>query len=403
MKKSNILFVSIAFPPKNDPECLQTSRYFKYLSKENFGITVVTSQSPLLYMPLDAGLMKYDSGYIQKIEVPVIESKLSNFVFRKLGLGSFLFPDSKMTFHWRWKEVVKKLKYRPDVIYSRSNPMSSAFMALKLQKYYGCSWVMHLSDPWALSPLHKPSQVNQLLKYESELLSHANAVTVTSAKTLQLYADKFPGLASKFFVLPNVYDPDDIREPVFSKSDKLTIVYTGGITANRNMQFLETVLERMYELDKKAADQIEFIFAGDVDRANRKFFERESPIRHIGILSYQQVQNLYQKAHLLMVVDNPTSAAGAVFFPSKLLDYFTARKKIVAITPEDSTSREVLRGYPHVAFTHQEIDKMARYFDEELNHFRQGNIMKFRANSVPAQYDASMNVQKLVSLLKSLV
>ena len=27
----NVLFVSIAFPPKNDPECLQTAKYFKYL------------------------------------------------------------------------------------------------------------------------------------------------------------------------------------------------------------------------------------------------------------------------------------------------------------------------------------------------------------------------------------
>jgi hypothetical protein len=160
----------------------------------------------------------------------------------------------------------------------------------------------------------------------------------------------------------------------------------------------------MNELDKKAADQIEFIFAGDVDRANRKFFESGlSPIRHVGMLSFQQVQNLYQRAHLLMVVDNPTSRAGAVFFPSKLLDYFTTRKKIIAITPEDSTTREVLRDYPHVAFTHQEIDKMAHYFVEELHHFRQGNLLEFQADSIPAQYDARVNAQKLVSLLKSLV
>jgi hypothetical protein len=403
VKKINILFVSIAFPPKNDPECLQTSRYFKYLANESdFSISVVTSPTPSLYMPFDAGLLKYDSGYSQKIEVPITESKLSNYVLRKLGFGSFLFPDSKMTFHWRWKEVVKKLKDKPDIIYSRSNPMSSAFMAFKLHKYYGCPWIMHLSDPWGLSPLQEHSQTEKIVKSENELLHHASAITVTSSKTLQLYTNQFPELASKFVVLPNVYDPNDIREPHFSKTEKLTIVYTGGITANRNVRFLEIVLKRMNEVEQGATDQVEFVFAGDVDRENRIFFEQDhTAIKHVGMLSYKEVQVLYEKAHLLLVVDNPTQGAGAVFFPSKILDYFTTRKKVIAITPEDSTTREVLADYLHKAFTHQEIDKIAQCFIEELQNFRQANLLSFQAKNIPMQYDARVNAQKLSSWLKA--
>src|SRR5690349_9451643 len=100
----NVLFVSIAFPPKNDPECLQTARFFKYLSQENdLQFDVVTSRMPTLFMPADDSLKSLDVGYRSKVEVPIYESKLTNFILRKVGLGDLMFPDSKMTFHWQWK------------------------------------------------------------------------------------------------------------------------------------------------------------------------------------------------------------------------------------------------------------------------------------------------------------
>jgi len=144
----NVLFVSIAFPPKNDPECLQTARFFKYLSQENdLQFDVVTSRMPTLFMPADDSLKSLDVGYRSKVEVPIYESKLTNFILRKVGLGDLMFPDSKMTFYWQWKRVVRELKNKPDVIYSRSNPISSAFMAAKLKRHFNVPWVMHFSDP----------------------------------------------------------------------------------------------------------------------------------------------------------------------------------------------------------------------------------------------------------------
>ena len=71
----NILFVSIAFPPKNDPECIQSGRFFKYLSREkDFDIDVVTSKDPTLFMPVDDSLKPLDRGYRQKIAIPIFEN-----------------------------------------------------------------------------------------------------------------------------------------------------------------------------------------------------------------------------------------------------------------------------------------------------------------------------------------
>ena len=50
----NIVFCSIAFPPKNDPESLQAGKYYKGLSRfEDLSIQILTSSNPTLFMPYD--------------------------------------------------------------------------------------------------------------------------------------------------------------------------------------------------------------------------------------------------------------------------------------------------------------------------------------------------------------
>ena len=147
-----VLLVSIAFPPKNDPECLQVAKYLKYMAQADLNFDIVTSSIPTLFMPYDSSLEKYSFPGMQKIEIPVWETKISNYVLQKAIPGGISYPDSKLTFHLQYRKVIKRLRNVPDIIYSRSNPVSSAVMACKLREYYKVPWVMHLSDPWVGSP-----------------------------------------------------------------------------------------------------------------------------------------------------------------------------------------------------------------------------------------------------------
>ncbi len=399
----DLLFISISFPPKNDPECLQTARYFKYLQQSGkFRITVITSEIPTLYMPKDESLWKYAQGIDQLIEIKIFESKWVNFALRKLGLGSFLFPDSKMTFHWQWRKVVKQIKSKPDFIYSRSNPISSAFMAKKLKAHYKCPWIMHLSDPWALSPLNAIPQkkLKYFLNEESELISTANSVTFTTNGTRQIYANKYSGAASKFSVLPNIYDPKDEITTALSKENKLRIVYTGGLAGQRNISFLFSVLAEAAKRIPKLEEKVEFVFAGDMDRENRKFFLDAPPcITHVGLLSHEEVKKLYQTAHLLLVIDNPTSSDGAIFFPSKILDYFLTRRKIWAVTPVNSTTRQVLADYNHAAFEHTETEAMVNFLLQSIARFTNNELDAFQSHHIPSGYSADLNAALLTEII----
>lgn len=398
----NLLFVSIAFPPKNDPECIQTARYFHYLKEsKEFDITVVTSKTPTLFMPEDASLMKYKVDPKNLIDIPIIESRYLNFFLRRIGLGNLLFPDSKMTFHWQWRKVIKNNKVRPDLIYSRSNPISSAFMAKKLKRYYQCPWIMHLSDPWALSPLNEVNDTNRArhLEMEHSIIEEADIITFTTEQTKELYKLHYPEASFKFHVFPNVYDPKEISMHSKSMGKKLRIVYTGGLVGKRSVFFLEEVLNSLCKLLPSYHEKIEFIFAGDVDRENKRFFDKGlAGVNHVGLLSYDKTKKLCQTAHLLMVVDNPTKPSDAIFFPSKVLDYFLSKRKIWAVTPLGSTTREVLSGYHHEAFEHTEIDAMVQSLLKSIFQASTDSDY-FQGNYLPEQFSALSNAQRLAQLI----
>ena len=57
------LLISIAFPPKCDPESLQVAKYCKYLKNEKeIQLEVITSKDPTLFMETDAALQMYREG-----------------------------------------------------------------------------------------------------------------------------------------------------------------------------------------------------------------------------------------------------------------------------------------------------------------------------------------------------
>jgi hypothetical protein len=145
----NILFVSIAFPPKGDPESLQVLKYYTALrNKSDLNFTIVTSKNPTLFMEPNADLKPFLTGYNELIELPISENKYVNFVKRKIKPNSLNFPDSKFSFHQQFQKVISKIKHIPDIIYSRSFPLSSTILAYKLVEKYNKPWVLHLSDPW---------------------------------------------------------------------------------------------------------------------------------------------------------------------------------------------------------------------------------------------------------------
>jgi len=403
--KINLLFVSIAFPPKNDPECIQTAKYFKYIQRQLSNIDVVTSKVPTLNMPFDEKLLNFCEEPRQIIEIGLKESRYINFIKSRFFKHQMEMPDAKSRFFKEWKSVIGQLNQKPDLIYTRSFPLSSAVMGLKLHKHYNVPWILHLSDPWVDSPLHhytaRGKNFNSNL--EQECFEAAAKVSFTSNHTLDFYANKYPAFADKLVVFPNVYDPDDIK-PVNgeSKNRKLKIVYTGGLAGSRSP---EPFLKALKMLSQDQRGKLEVIFAGQVDRKNKSILENYSEVgvNHLGLLSYSDAINLQQEANILLLLDSKIKdPKQAMFFPSKILDYMISGKPVLAVTDLDSSTYQVINNKYGQCFHHEEIESIKNWLASMIDRNESGKQL-MPISAPDENYSALANASRLVNLFKSLI
>jgi glycosyltransferase involved in cell wall biosynthesis len=405
----NLLFTSIAFPPKSDPECLQTAKYFYHLQKySELQIEVLTSANPTLYMPVDENLRRYDTGFTNKVELTIPENKYWNYFQRVILNGGNSWPDSKKGFHRQWKKATKLIRNQPDVIYSRSFPLSSSVMALRLQEYYKVPWIMHLSDPWADCPVEKyPSKKYQIHRtMERACLEKASYVCLTSELTIELYRKSYPEYSDKYLYFPNVYDSQDMKPNPHHFGDKIRVVYTGGLVGSRNISYLLNALELLNSRNSEILNKFDFVFAGAMDRQSTRLFQQNTfpNIQHVGLLSYDQAQALQRSADILLVIDNPVDDPNhAVFFPSKLLDYLMAQRRILAITPLEGTSHRVLDSINCNTFTHDDREGLVKELETIANAYLQRDDSYFYFKDLPEIYSASYNAGRLKDLILDLV
>ncbi len=404
MPQPNLLFISIAFPPKSDPECIQSARYFKALKLTNaFNIQALTSSSPTLFMDEDKSLDKYiePADNIQKIKI--IEWKITNWVLRKFMPHGIDWPDSKFSFHMQWKQAINKVT-KPDIIYSRSFPLSSTLMAYKLVNHFNTPWVLHLSDPWSISPIHSRTEKNQKFQEEWEKKSFEKAtyICLTSKATINAYKKKYPSLSKKFQLIPNVPYEQQKNEPINWKG-KLKISYTGGLAGLRSPEKFLKALEQSIKTHPEIENSIEVVFAGNIDKDVKNIFSTSklTCIKHLGNISLNQSIKLQQSSHILLSIDNPiTKGEQAMFIPSKLYDYINSNRKVLALTTNNSASDDFLTDFNADILTFEHISNLQSILLNYIIKLKEKDEVFFtQPNKLPAKLEVANNAINLSSLL----
>ena len=402
----NVLLVSIACPPKKDSESLQVAKYLKYLASDSrIKIDIVTSKNPTLYMPYDSSLEVFLRGVRQVIKLPILEWRYTNVVLRKLFPSIMRMPDSKKSFSFWEGFVFSSLKHKPDIIYSRSYPLSSTLMAYKLQKRYGSPWFLHLSDPWTINPLNPsgPAKVWNATM-EKRCFSAATVLSFTSDKTLLRYAELYPEFSHKMIVFPNVFDPDDLKSKRWEKRKKMKLVYTGGLVGKRTPKIIIDAFDLIRTHKKDVFSNTEVVLAGEIDRGVKRILEDQNlGIQHVGLLAFDQAIELQADADILLLIDTPTeNPADSIFFPSKLLDYMLAGRRIIAVTNCNSTTADVIRnsGLGDVVdhndaegFMNIIINSFDRWQSSESDYFLRGKADEF--------YSAKHQSSRLIDLFQN--
>ncbi len=401
----NILLISASAPPKSGAESLQVAKYLKYLSgKAN--ITLVTTRIPDGgWKKKDDSQLKYLKNIRQLVQLPSLASfgRWKGFISKKIFHLWLHKPDADFFFHWRARKIIKAFHDQPQLIYSRSTPFSSAVLALKLQKRLNIPWVMHLSDPWSDSSYG--DHTNSYNKAaEQACFSAATGISFTTDSTKTFYTHKYPDLAARFFVSPNVFDKDEITAaPEVFLGGKLTFLHSGNLYRQRNIQPLLDALQRLTDSERSG---IEVELAGHMDPCNVEMIDRSSLgcIRILGSLTADESRRLQQKADVLISIDKPIEQEiDKVFLPSKIQDYIAARKIILAITGTGSATYNTVQDRFGCCFDHSDPNNIAGFFRRALKAFNSQDRDFFVMGQPGPEFEAGYNAELLIDRFKKLV
>jgi glutamine amidotransferase len=386
-----LLLVSVEAPPALNAEALQVGKILAELQTETgLVVDVVTS------LPLPSPFHQAAGG--QLITVPCRLRRWQRVLLRSFAPWVSHRPDWWFLFAWRWRQVARQLDQPPNLIYSRSFPLSSTLAAYRLAKHFGVPWFLHLSDPWCETSLTSETmQTSWHRRWERDCLAAAQRISFTSPTTLARYQDRYPELQERMVLEPNTYRAIDLNPSPWEPSERFRLVQTGSFTLGRWPDALFKALLSLPQ-DHPLFQDLQLIHAGPVDHHTRVLFRQAGPWLHdLGQVTPARAQELQKQADLLLLVDyHFGSARDAQFLASKLTDYLAIRRPVLAISDVQSASWQfIVKNGIGMTVDHNDIQGILNALLDYWQAWRQRDHRRFELPPPSPAYETSQVTQAI--------
>ncbi len=362
----NILFISYYFPPLGGGGVQRSLKFIKYLPGFGWNPIVITSKG-LINNTKDNSLLKEIPINIEIIYLPSysilnLKKKIKNIILNKII--NFLYylhiPDG--LFFWYFfnkKKIFKIIQDKNiDTIYSTSPPNSSHLFGLYFKKKNkNLKWIADFRDEWATNPekkFEKNILKNNIIKnlfdnyYEKKTIKIADKIILVSPNIKNKFEKSYK-LSNKFKLITNGYDEEDFKNiKKYSSGFKLTfifkILYFGSLYGSRNPYiFLKAFKEFYKKINDKNEVKIDFI--GNIDKKNKleKYLKENKLNNNIFLIDYIENKNLFSKINEYDLLLLFISKYHGDVIPGKLYEYFRLNTPILALSPINSITANLIK------------------------------------------------------------
>ncbi len=370
-----LLVLTYYWPPSGGAGVQRCLKFVKHLGRFGVEATVITvAASQATYPVLDESLLAEVPAGVRVIRTSTSEpfesyKKLTGRAVPyggfanegKPGLmqkalrfvrGNLFIPDPRRGWNRHALAAVEQLLAageRFDAVLTSSPPHSTQLIGLALQKRHGLRWLADMRDPWTDIYYYKDLHHTPLAawldaRYERQVLTHADAVLVTSPETKRLFQAKLPALPSaKFHVLPNGFDESDFQGPSQPPADCLRLTHTGTIT---ELYRIEQLLKAVAACAARHPDvPLRLRFVGQVSAELRGQIARAGLLPATEFIDFvphdRSVEYLLSASALLMAIPDVPRNFGIL--PGKVFEYLAANKPILCVGPAGSDADNLLQ------------------------------------------------------------
>jgi len=398
MKK--LLLISYFFPPIQSAESTMAFNSVKYLPLFGWEIIVLSAKKPRQE--------KIDLSTLSSIPKNILvhrTSSIENIISRTLSHFKIL-PDNKIGWiYFAVREGKKLLKDESiDIIVSRSTPITSHLIGLKLSLSSKLPWIACFSDPWVQNPyIFYPNKIIRELNenLEKKIMLKTEKIVVTTKQMKRLFVEKY-NIEDKITIIPNSYDPSEFLHKVNkTKKEKFVITYIGNFYGSRSP---ESFLKALKLLDKNISEEIEVRLIGSIGKFRylTSKYNLNNIVQVINSIPRKNIFTQLFNSDVLLLIDAPSNKEN-VFLPSKLLEYINTSKPILAITPEGASADVIRSTGTGVVVSPEDIKGIKKAIKYYYDLYRSSEL-KIKPNWLEIEkYSAENYAKKLDQLLRKMV
>ncbi len=378
MKK--VLIITYYWPPSGGAGVQRWLKFVKYLKQfewEPIVYTVENGEMPeidhslekdipsgttILKQPIWEPYQAYKTLIGQKKSEKINaaflnESKKKKSILNDLAIwvrGNLFIPDARK--FWIKPSIAYLTEYlksnKVDAIISSGPPHSMHLIAKGLKKKFPqLKWIADFRDPWTNIDFYKDLKLSAMAdrkhkQLEKEVLSMADRV-ISVGKTMsdELCAiNNIPAQNTKFSVICNGYDEEDLQQGHVIKDQKFSIAHIGTLVKSRNPEGLWQVLSDLTKTNHAFQDLLEIKLVGKLDISVVESLEKYGLmpyVRKIEYLPHNEVIIEQQRSKVnLLLVNNTPNAKGIL--TGKFFEYLSAGAPILAIGPTNGDLAEIL-------------------------------------------------------------
>ncbi len=356
-----LLAISWDMPPLSGPRAVQVSRTLKHLVPLGWESSVVCfgprsgryNQDPEL-----ASRLRAPDG-VTLVPVPSLEERL---VFRALWRvlpPLKLLPDEK----WVWIGAASRTARRlaPAAPFRRARVVRAALVGSSDRLARASSnWTavgrafQRSVDRQPVSARPRSGSGGIWRRMEADVVREADALVFVNSQTADRVMQKYPASwRRKGHVVPHGFDGDTVCgcRPPDALIPGCELVYTGrfydGIRTPESLLRALATLAGRRPLESELHLTLVGTPLGSQQRLARDL-QLDRVVEFTGRLSFAESARIAAGADVLLLIDAPSD--DSLFLPSKLVDYLPMCKPILALTPVNGASADLMRslGYPIV-------------------------------------------------------
>jgi len=422
-----LLMISYPFPPNASAGAVRSLKFAKYLPDFGWETDVITIHPRVdavtNWASTDQESRRFNVFRTKTIDPWLFFSRRNyQFVifrlFRSLMMRLFSFPDHMglwIPFAVR-RALAQIHKQKYDAIYTTSPPHSSHIAGLIISRMSNLPWIADFRDPWTQNAYRRNDFMERFLFHIEKLLEvsvykNATVILANTESNRRRIMHDFAWLSKdKVVLLPNgwiEFASNKMKKP---QAKKFEILHAGSFYPKFQPYGLLKAIAAWRKGEIASAvggfpeNKVSIRLLGVKDEVTRnivKNLELEDIVTIEGWVPLNSAREFMCGADLLWATLG-TGNESSSYVPSKLFEYFAAKRPIIGFFPEGDAAELITKTGTGTVFSSDAPEPIAYFLKNAINDKEKDNIA-YHPNELNLQaYHIHSIVKRLSGILDSI-